>query len=509
MNVRLLTFPAILLALLAGCGGGNDASQTTTPPARQRSAAALLSAAEPLPPGVPESYMRRCVKPLDPFDRQGTLQDEMSFLRLWAEETYLWNKEIPAVRMADYGSAIDYFHALKTPALTPSGRAKDRYHYTYPEKEYEELEQGISLGYGLTWVRNAGYPRNWLVAHVEPGSAAAAAGIRRGAKLLGVDGVDFEYANTQAQIDRINAGLFPKVAGQRHALRLGLGLVRKDVVLESAKITADPVGNVQVIETAAGKVGYMLFSSHNDISEQRLIDGFTKLRDAGVSGLVLDLRYNGGGLVSIASEVGYMIAGPARALGKTFELTTTNNPNAVRSPQLFTSKALGMVKGQPTPRGTPLPYLDLGKVTVIAGPGTCSASESIINGLRGIDVEVELVGSTTCGKPYAFLPTANCGTYYFMIQFQGVNAKGWGDYGDGFAPTCQVRDNVVYALGDPRENLLKAALHRNTTGLCPVPPGGLPAGRTRSAAPVPGQAPAAQDELVPVRPEVTELKILR
>lgn len=469
-------------------------------------------AAEPLPPGLPESYMGRCEKPAGPLDRQGTLQDEMSFLRLWADETYLWNKEVPDVKMADYRTAVDYFHALKTPALTASGQPKDRYHYTYQQKQYEELQQGVSLGYGMTWVRNTGIPRQWLVAHVEPGSAAAVAGIRRGDELLGVDHVDFVHSSTPALVDKLNAGLFPKTAGERHHLRLGRGLVRIERVLESANVTYNPVGKVQVFESAGKKIGYMLFSSHNDISEQRLIDGFTTLRNAGVKGLVLDLRYNGGGKLSIASEVAYMIAGPARALGRTFEQTLTNNPDASRSPQLFTTMAYGLVPGQATPRGTPLPYLGLDKVTVIAGPGTCSASESIVNGLRGIDIEVELVGSTTCGKPYAFIPTLNCGTYYFMIQFQGVNAKGWGDYGDGFAPTCKVRDNVVYALGDPEENLLQAALYRNATGMCPAPVGGAAASasaRMREGAPVPGRAPAPATELVPVRPGVTELKILR
>jgi hypothetical protein len=292
---------------------------------------------------------------------------------------------------------------------------------------------------------------------------------------------------------------------------MGRGLVRVTRVLAAAKVAANPVGKVQVMETAAGKVGYMLFSSHNDISEQRLIDGFTYLRNAGVKGLVLDLRYNGGGMVSVASEVAYMIAGPARTAGKTFEQTLTNNPDASPKPQRFTATAYGLVPGQATPRGTPLPYLGLDKVTVIAGPGTCSASESIINGLRGIDVEVELVGDATCGKPYAFIPTLNCGTFYFMIQFQGVNAKGWGDYGDGFAPTCKVADMVAYDLGDARENLLQAALYRNATGMCPAPPGawaGLPS-RMRSGSAVPGQAPAGGQPMVPVRPAVTELKILR
>ena len=58
---------------------------------------------------------------------------------------------------------------------------------------------------------------------------------------------------------------------------------------------------------------------------------------------------------------------------------------------------------------------------------TCSASESIINGLRGVNVQVIQIGSTTCGKPYGFYPEDNCGTTYFSIQFKGVNAAGFGE----------------------------------------------------------------------------------
>ena len=71
---------------------------------------------------------------------------------------------------------------------------------------------------------------------------------------------------------------------------------------------------------------------------------------------------------------------------------------------------------------------------IITGPGTCSASESIINSLRGVNVNVYLIGSTTCGKPYGFYPTDNCGTTYFSIQFRGENAANFGDYTDGFSP---------------------------------------------------------------------------
>ncbi len=65
---------------------------------------------------------------------------------------------------------------------------------------------------------------------------------------------------------------------------------------------------------------------------------------------------------------------------------------------------------------------------VLTGPNTCSASESIINALQGVDVEVIQIGSTTCGKPYGFYPQDNCGTTYFSVEFKGVNAKGFGDY---------------------------------------------------------------------------------
>jgi carboxyl-terminal processing protease len=133
--------------------------------------------------------------------------------------------------------------------------------------------------------------------------------------------------------------------------------------------------------------------------------------------------------------------------------------------------------------GQPLPTLDLARVYVITGGTTCSASESIINGLRGVGVEVVQIGSTTCGKPYGFYPRDNCGTTYFSIQFKGVNAAGFGDYTDGFSPSntlvgtgtsvpgCSVADDFTLELGDVNERRLRAALDHTLTGTCPAPSG--------------------------------------
>ena len=126
--------------------------------------------------------------------------------------------------------------------------------------------------------------------------------------------------------------------------------------------------------------------------------------------------------------------------------------------------------------------MSLARVFVITGSSTCSASESIINSLRGVDVEVIQIGSTTCGKPYGFYPVDNCGTTYFSIQFRGINFAGFGDYPDGFSatratpdaganlPGCTATDDLTHDLGDPAEGQLGVALgyRANGNSSCPV-----------------------------------------
>jgi hypothetical protein len=231
-----------------------------------------------------------------------------------------------------------------------------------------------------------------------------------------------------------------------------------------------PVLNGKVLDTPTGKVGYLQFNEHNAVSEGLLVKNIADFKTAGIADLVLDMRYNGGGLLSIASELAYMIAGPGPTAGKVFERSQYNDKTKPQAPQPFATTAAGYPSTLPVKAGSALPYLSLKRVTILTTPGTCSASESVVNSLRGVDVEVNLIGGETCGKPYAFTPAANCGTTYFTIQFQGVNDKGYGDYADGFAPTCSVGDDLEHALGDPAEGLLATALKYRVTGVCPAQP---------------------------------------
>jgi len=201
----------------------------------------------------------------------------------------------------------------------------------------------------------------------------------------------------------------------------------------------------------------------------------------------LDLRYNGGGFLAIAAQIGYMVAGDTRTNGRTFDKLTfsdkhpTINPVTGRtlSPTPFINEILGFDDNGPAV-GTALDTLDLNRIFILTTDGTCSASEAVINGLRGVDVEVVIIGTKTCGKPYGFYATDNCGETYFTVQFRGENDKGFGDYADGFTPMndpsvvgekidgCIVDDDFASQLGDESEALLETALSYRENGSCPA-----------------------------------------
>lgn len=508
---RLTSSALAALFVLAGCGGGGgspnvgtrgpDAQQPATPAPTPVTSQATPEDLNPNLLAASSTYANLCAKPRSGVDasgqafpdRQGTLLDELKFLRAWTNESYLWYDEVPnTYRMASFTDPVAYFDVLKTPAITPSGKPKDEFHFTYPTAEWEAMQnEGIDLGYGITWTRNSTTaPRTWLVTAVEPGSPAAAAGLLRGDMLAQVDGVDFVNASDANSVARINAGLFPDAAGSAHRFTLQRNGVPYEVNMTALEVRVAPVKNVKVIDTASGKVGYLTFDTHNAVSEKQLVDAIATLRDAGVSDLVLDVRYNGGGLLYVASELAYMIAGPANTAGKVFERAQVNNKTPADDPIPFRATAFGFDSPNPVRAGTPLPTLGLKRVTVLSTSGTCSASEAIINGLRGADVEVIQIGGATCGKPYGFYPTPNCGTTYFSIEFKGVNHKGFGDFADGFAPTCAVSDDLSRPVGDPAEGMLAAALAYRTNNACPV--------STSRARAVPMQI---------VRPQVKEIAI--
>ncbi len=302
-------------------------------------------------------------------------------------------------------------------------------------------------------------------------------GLTRGARLLAVNGVDVASG---ADLATLNEGLFSPVLGNRYTfvvLDVGSATPRT-VSITAAEVTQAPVQNVGTLPAPNDTVGYILFNDHNATAESGLIAAVTQLKAAGISDLVLDIRYNGGGYLDIASELAYMIAGAKATTGRAFGRETFNDKNPYGFTSARITPLLSTSQGFSGRAGQTLPELGLSRVYVITGGDTCSASESIINGLRGVGIDLIQVEGTTCGKPYGFLPQDNCSTTYFTVNLKLVNDTGFGEYADGFVPggtgsaantvhCCAVADDFTGALGDPPEARLSAALQYRAAGTCP------------------------------------------
>ena len=477
----------VLLSLAAWGGGGGGSSGPRAP--GSSSGGGNTWQAGVFQPST--NFDARCAAPRSgTSDVRGTAVDENNWLRSWTNETYLWFSEVTD-RDPALSNTPDYFNLLKTPASTPSGQPKDKFHFTYDTDDWIALSQGgVSAGYGAAFeILAPAPPRRIVVAFVEPNSPAAGQ-LQRGDQILQIDGQDAVNGNTQAVIDALNGGLFPDSLNESHTfvIRDNLG-VQRTVTLASTTITSTPVLDVSILNTASGNVGYLLFNDHIATAEAALESAINTFRNASVTDLILDLRYNGGGYLDIASEASYMVANTTLTTGRPFERLVFNskhpNTNPITGQALTPTPFHTRSQGFSGAAGRTLPTLNLDRVYIITGPGTCSASESIINGLRGVGVQVYLIGSTTCGKPYGFYPTDNCGTTYFSIQFRGENAANFGDYSDGFSPAntasnagttvpgCSVADDFTHELGDMTEGRLAAALAFRASGnvTCPVASG--------------------------------------
>lgn len=504
LALMTLAAPVWLGACGGGGGGGSNANALPPPP---------LPPAPPPPVSGP-TWAQGFYEPASNFkdycaavrtgrdiegngfpDRLGSALQERFWLRSWTNETYLWNTEVTDRNPASYSDRLGYFAILKTFATTASGKGKDDFHFSEPTEDYLATRTAApSASYGGEYVAfSTTPPRDFRIRYTEPGSPAATvvggqANFERGSRILSINGIDLVNTNSREEIDQLNAAMFPETAGvTTRFVLLDVDGTLRSVSLTSQDLSRRPVNRTRVINTPTGDVGYILFNTFSPFTSERdITDAMQDMRTAGVSDLVLDLRYNGGGLLAVASQLSYMIAGDGRTRNRVFERTRFNagagNRNPVtgetNDPMPFLSTGVGFSVAP----GSPLPTLDLPRVFVLTSTSTCSASEAVINGLRGIGVEVIQIGNTTCGKPFGFYPTDNCGETYYTIQFQGVNDVGFGDYADGFIPQnspeafgvrqpgCQIsRDDLQHELGDPAEAQLAAALaYRQTPGTCPA-----------------------------------------
>ncbi|UMM04415.1 S41 family peptidase [Vibrio campbellii] len=530
LKYRNLALVATLpIVLLQGCGGGGGSSDTPTSTTPTDIVTWKFQDFS-----VPaSSFANKCSiarTGIDPYtgkrypDEAGSTLHEKMFLRAFSNDTYLWYDEIPDNNPSNYPSVLAYFNSLVTPYKTASGQNKDRFHFTRSYDDYMKSQQaGLVAGFGFNWkFVQSTEPREVIISYTEDNSPASSNGVTRGDKLLKINDIDVVNTSSRAEIDFINKTLFSPELGKDFTFTFEtVDGAPKIVTLTSADVATSPVRNVKIIDNDGTKVGYMQYNAFEVTAQQPLINAFNQLSAANVDEIIMDLRYNGGGLVWQSAQVGYMLAG-THSTSTFAELIYNdkimNSGEVENNVYHFVDTEIDWGKGILTDNA--LPTLSAKRVYVLTTDNTASSSELLINGLRGIDVEVVQIGTTTTGKPYGFSPQQNCGNMYYTIQFKSSNAKGFGDFSDGFTPTakslvssnigiddkvegCVVADDLTKPLGNSSEGMLSAALNYMTAGTCPPAPAVAKAPRLM---PMLGDTPLNQ-QLDPLRQEAIHVKI--
>ncbi|MCC6552426.1 MAG: PDZ domain-containing protein [Polyangiaceae bacterium] len=374
------------------------------------------------------------------------------------QDAYLWYDELPAVDPRAYASPEDLVDAITYKDL-------DRWTRVTRGGTTAAYYEGQSIGIGVKWRRDAAGAVRFAL--VYPGGPAADAGIERGDELLALNGA------TPAELDA--SSQWATITGEdAEGVEVRLDVRKQDgqeVSLSLAKRVYDlPTVIAQgVLDLDAREVGYVALDRFITPSLDELTAAFAALKEAGVEDLVLDLRYNGGGLTEGGRRLASLIGGKD-VDGRVYNLITYNDRH----------------RGEDTSTRFELreQSLDLPRVAIITTDGTASTSEAVINGLRSW-LDVGLIGSTTHGKPVGMVSTTDCGVTLIPITFRMLNADGEGDYYDGLGPDCEAEDGLTAALGDASEPSLAAALEWLRKGSCPA---AAPAGARRTA-PVPFVGP--------------------
>ncbi|HEX7373692.1 MAG TPA: S41 family peptidase [Steroidobacteraceae bacterium] len=376
-------------------------------------------------------------------------------------EWYLFPETLPAsVNLGDYATAETLLDAL-----TSGARAlgKDRFfsYLTTKAAENSLLGEGQFNGYGFR-TRTDPVNRPMLV-DVFSASPAADAGLQRGDEIVAVDqGSGYvPVSQSLASGGSINDLLGPADVGVKRGLRLLRNGSTFDVSLTKRTVTIDPVPDdfgVKVLPLAGTSgVGYVNLRTYISTADQQLRDAFAQMRTAGIQYYIVDLRYNGGGLVSIAQILNDLLGGARSTSDVQYHVVYSANKSNRNSTVNF----------QPRPQSVqPV------RIAFLTTDGTASASEININTLRPY-VETAIVGDDTYGKPVgqeAFDLAASCPDRLRLITFKTTNSQNQGDYYTGLASSmtfaCAATDTLGQSMSSTSDGLTSEALHWLGTGAC-------------------------------------------
>ena len=366
---------------------------------------------------------------------------------LYSKDIYLWYNQIPNSFNAHSYSDLDKLMTAIRQYSTESGFTGpvDKWSFAVKKSEWDNVSTGVSTGdFGLNvFFMSEGDLRVKLV---EKESPAGLAGIRRGWRITSING---NSNITTANASFIVQNLYQSNTAKISFLKPDNSTVTIDLV--ASNYNEHPVILDSVYSINSKKIGYFAFNSFlgdtTDIYNQysRI---FGKFASANVSDVIIDLRYNGGGYVSVQEKMADWLA-PQSANGQ------------LMMKQQFNEK---YTQYNTEDKFNKLGSLNLNRIFFIVSNSTASASELLINNLKPY-MDVYLVGpSKTYGKPVGFFPIPVGDWYIFPVSFKTTNKNGDGNYFNGIAVNSQVADGLDKDWGDITESSLHSAISFITSG---------------------------------------------
>ena len=357
------------------------------------------------------------------------------------DQWYFWNDTLPNIDPDSFSSPDALLDTL-----VANAPEIDRFSYiTNQETSDAFFENGEFVGLGFT---SRNIDNQLLLALVFKGSPADKLGLERGFEIISVNNID--VATTLAAGNNVDFGTstlgeivdieYKNIAGD---------IFETSIIKDTLSVDTIPVSSI--IDNNGVATGYLHFYTFIEPSSAALANAFAEFNSANVSELIVDVRYNGGGLVSVAEYLAGLIGG-------------RNTDGEVLADQLHNAQRAA--ENDKTIRfADQTNALDLGRVVFITAGGTASASELVINGLTPF-LNVVLIGDTTFGKPVGQYGFDFCGNTLFPVAFETLNANFEGEYYDGLVVDCPADDDLFSELGDVNESSLAEALNYLDSGSC-------------------------------------------
>ncbi len=473
MKIGRTTLSATLAFALVACGGGGSSA----PPPTQGGGTPT-----PTPP------TSACA-----------ISEQIDFADAVLNEWYLFPNLLDnTVNAASFNDVQSFLDARVAPARAQSFD-KGFTFATSIQAENDLINSGASAGFGIRLAYDTVNNRVFLLEAFENANGFAA-GMDRGTELLAIG---TSSANLQTVSSLMAGGgpqavinaLGPSDAGVSRVIRFAqLGGNVVEATITKTDFALDPISDrhgALILNDGGKKVGYLNLRTFivADAANQ-LRDAFQLFGSEGVTELILDLRYNGGGLVDVADTMGDLM-GQGRVGQLWSETVLRASKSAENSTELFQNEVNAI---QPT------------KIAVIGTRSTASASELVTNAMIPyVGTGMALIGSNTSGKPvgqFGFDLDA-CDLRIRAVTFQTLNADGNGEYFTGLASvmpnTCRADDDIFTPFGDPTEASTAAALDFLAGRSCAAPITGG-AGQT-------AQSVGGREVLQPARPNAAQYEI--